>query len=64
MGACADRSTRAGRLASNASARRFCATTCLRRCTFLARFTAMFVVMVHSLSDSIFLYDTSKDSTW
>src|SRR5258708_813768 len=52
MGALAARSTRAGRLASTASARRFCATTCFRRCAFLARFTAMLVAMAHSLADS------------
>jgi hypothetical protein len=64
MGAWAARSTRAGKLASNTSARRFCATTCFRRCAFLARFSAMFVAMTDSLSDSEFLYDTGEDSSW
>ncbi len=60
MGAWAARSTRAGRLASDISARRFCATTCFRRCAFLPRFSAMFVAMAHSQSDSEFLHYTSK----
>src|ERR1700682_436659 len=64
MGAWAARSTRAGRLASTASARRFCATTCFRRCAFLARFTAMLVAMAHSLGDSDFEYDTRENSPW
>src|ERR1700730_1040076 len=62
MDALAARSTRAGRLASNTSARRFWATTCFRRCAFLARFSAMFGAMADSSDDSELLHDTGQDS--
>src|SRR5258708_18843224 len=64
MRARAPPTTGAAGLPSNASARRFCATTCFRFCAFLPRFSAMFVAMIHSLSDSEFPYDTGEDPSW
>src|SRR5216684_5015980 len=45
MGASAARRTCPARLASNASTWRLPATTCLRRCAFLARLNAMFATV-------------------